>query len=68
MMGAILTSRESSSLASGHSVDVAWVDGFSTALQVAAVIAFVGAVTAAILIRKSHHPAEPTAVVEGATA
>lgn len=68
MMGAILTSRESSSLASGHSLDAAFVDGFSTALRVAAIIAFVGAVTAAILIRKGHHPAEPTAVAEGVTA
>jgi DHA2 family multidrug resistance protein-like MFS transporter len=68
VMGAILTSRESSSLASGHSLDVAFVDGFSTALEVAAVVAFVGAVTAAILIRKTDHPAEPTAVVEGAAA
>jgi EmrB/QacA subfamily drug resistance transporter len=67
-MGAILTSRESSSLASGHSLDVAFVDGFSTSLEVAAIIAFVGAITAAILIRKGHHPAEPTAVAEGATA
>jgi predicted MFS family arabinose efflux permease len=68
MMGAILTSRENSSLASGHSVDAAFVDGFSTALEVAAIIAFVGAITAAILIRKSHHPGEPTGVVEGARA
>jgi hypothetical protein len=66
-MGAILTSRETSSIASGHSVDVAFVDGFSSALHVAAIVAFVGAVTAAILIRRSHPP-EPTAVVEGATA
>jgi MFS family permease len=67
VMGAILTSRETSSIASGHSVDVAFVDGFSSALHVAAIVAFVGAVTAAILIRKSHPP-EPTAVVEGAAA
>jgi EmrB/QacA subfamily drug resistance transporter len=67
VMGAILTSRETSSIASGHSVDVAFVDGFSSALHVAAIVAFVGAVTAAILIRRSHPP-EPTAVVEGATA
>jgi EmrB/QacA subfamily drug resistance transporter len=67
VMGAILTSRETSSIASGHSVDVAFVDGFSSALHVAAIVAFVGAVTAAILIRRSHPP-EPTAVVEGAAA
>jgi EmrB/QacA subfamily drug resistance transporter len=67
VMGAILTSRETSSIASGHSVDVAFVDGFSSALHVAAIVAFVGAVTAAILIRRSHPP-EPTAVIEGAAA
>lgn len=67
VMGAILTSRESSSLASGHSVDVAFVDGFSAALRVAAIVAFAGAVTAAILIRKSH-TAEPAAVIEGVAA
>lgn len=68
LMGAILTARETSSLASGHSDAVAWVDGFSTALRVAAIIAFVGAVIAALLIRNRQHPPEPTTVVEGAAA
>jgi EmrB/QacA subfamily drug resistance transporter len=68
MMGAILSSRESSFLASGHNPDDAFVHGFSTALRVAAIIAFVGAVTAAVLIRRVR-PVEPAAqVAEGMTA
>ncbi len=67
-MGAILTSRETSALADGIPADDAFVDGFSTALLVGAVVAFVGAVIAAALIRRIH-PAEPGApAIEGVAA
>jgi len=56
VMGAILTSRQTNALASGASPAEAFVDGFQTALLVAAVIAFVGAVTAAVLVRQVTHP------------
>jgi EmrB/QacA subfamily drug resistance transporter len=52
VMGAILTSRESSALAAGASRPEAFVDGFQTALLVGAILAFAGAVTAALMIRK----------------
>jgi EmrB/QacA subfamily drug resistance transporter len=57
-LGAILTSRETSALAGGASADDAFVEGFSTALQVGAIVAFVGALAAAVLIRRVR-PAEP---------
>ncbi len=60
-MGAILTSRESAALAAGASRPDAFIDGFSTALVVAAGIAFAGALTAAALVRRIRH-AEPLAV------
>jgi EmrB/QacA subfamily drug resistance transporter len=56
LMGAILISRQSSSLSAGASPPEAFVDGFQTALLVAASIAFAGALTAALLVRKHHHP------------
>ena len=56
VMGAILTSRETNALAAGASPPEAFVDGFQTALLVAAAIAFVGAVTAAVLVRQVAHP------------
>ncbi len=56
MMGALLTSRESSALAAGASAPEAFIDGFRLALLVAAVIAFAGAVVAALLVRKVYHP------------
>ena len=56
VLGAILTSRQTSALAAGASPAEAFVDGFQTALLVAAVIAFVGAVTAAVLVRQVTHP------------
>jgi MFS family permease len=65
VMGAILTSRQSSALAGGASRPEAFVDGFQTALLVAAVIAFTGALAAAALVRKIHHP-EPSAIPEAA--
>ncbi len=52
MMGAILLSRQSAALADGVSPPEAFVDGFQTALLVAAAIAFAGAITAAVLVRK----------------
>ncbi len=52
VMGAILTSRESSALSDGANQAQAFIDGFSTSLEVAALIAFLGAMTAALLIRR----------------
>jgi sugar phosphate permease len=63
MMGAILTSRESSALADGASPAQAFLDGFRLALLVAAIIAFAGALTATLLIRKSAHH-EPAPAME----
>jgi hypothetical protein len=63
VLGAILTSRQTNALASGASPAEAFVDGFQTALLVAAVIAFVGAVTAAALVRQVTH-AETVPVAE----
>ena len=60
VMGAILTSRQTSALASGASRPEAFIDGFSAALVVGAIIAFLGAVTAAILIRKPATEPAPT--------
>jgi EmrB/QacA subfamily drug resistance transporter len=56
MMGAILTSRQAESLAQGASPSEAFVDGFQVALLVAAAIAFAGALTAALLVRRHQHP------------
>jgi hypothetical protein len=53
VMGAILTSQQSSALSSGATPREAFLDGFQAALLVGAIVAFAGAVTAAILIRKS---------------
>jgi EmrB/QacA subfamily drug resistance transporter len=55
VMGAILTSRQTDALASGASPQEAFVDGFQVALLVGAVIVFVGALSAALLIRKVQH-------------
>ena len=63
MMGAILTSRETSALRHGASRPDAFIDGFQLALLVAAIIAFAGALTAAILIRKAPHH-EPGPIME----
>jgi EmrB/QacA subfamily drug resistance transporter len=65
LMGAILTSRQSSALADGATGPEAFLAGFHTALEVAAVIAAVGAVAAAILIRQIRHP-DPLPAVEAA--
>jgi EmrB/QacA subfamily drug resistance transporter len=53
VMGAILTSQQSGALSSGATPREAFLDGFQAALLVGAIVAFAGAVTAAILIRKS---------------
>jgi EmrB/QacA subfamily drug resistance transporter len=64
LMGAILTAHETDALAHGASPSQAFLDGFQRALLVAAVIAWVGAATAAILIRKVRHTeAAPVAEV-----
>jgi EmrB/QacA subfamily drug resistance transporter len=63
VMGAILTSRETSSLAHGASRPEAFIDGFQRSLLVAAVIAWAGAITAALLIRKVRH-IEPERLAE----
>jgi EmrB/QacA subfamily drug resistance transporter len=55
VLGAILTSRQSSALAAGAGPPEAFVDGFQLALKVAAVFAFAGALTAALLVRRVRH-------------
>jgi EmrB/QacA subfamily drug resistance transporter len=55
VMGAILTARQRSELEAGASANDAFVAGFQSALLVGAAIAFAGALTAALLIRKVHH-------------
>jgi EmrB/QacA subfamily drug resistance transporter len=56
VMGAILTSRQTEALASGASPQAAFVDGFQVALLVGAIIAFTGALSAALLIRRVAPP------------
>ncbi len=68
VMGAILTSRESSSLAQGVDPKQAFVNGMHVAFLVAAGIAFAGAVTAALLIRKVEHHHHPEQAAEQAPA
>ena len=63
VLGAILASRQESALAAGASDAQAFVEGFQTALLVGAVLAFLGAVTAAALVRRVEHP-EPGGVAE----
>jgi hypothetical protein len=55
VMGAILTSRQADALAAGATREAAFVDGFQVALLVGAIIAFAGALSAALLIRKVRH-------------
>jgi len=63
VMGAIVAHVLDSSLAAGDPRPVAFVNGFQTALEVAAIIAFAGAFIAVLLIR--HTPsAEPEASIE----
>lgn len=56
VMGAILTSQQSSALAGGTTRPEAFLDGYRLALEVGAAIALLGAVAAAVLIRKIHPP------------
>jgi EmrB/QacA subfamily drug resistance transporter len=63
VLGAILTSRQESALAAGADASDAFVEGFQTALLVGAALAFLGAATAAALVRRVHHP-EPAVAAE----
>jgi EmrB/QacA subfamily drug resistance transporter len=56
VMGAILTSRQADALAAGATPQAAFVDGFQIALLVGAIIAFAGALSAALLVRRVRHP------------
>ncbi len=60
VMGAIVASSVSSSLASGHNPTDAFLNGFHDALRVASLLAIAGAVVATVAIRKveHRHPAE----------
>jgi len=55
VMGAILTAEQTAALAGGKSRPEAFLDGFSTTLEVGAALAFTAAVVAAVLVRKVHH-------------
>ena len=65
VMGAILTAQQTGALADGKTHPEAFLDGFSTTLRVAAVVAFVAAGVAALLVRKVRH-AEHAALQEAA--
>ncbi len=67
VMGSILQSRSTHSLAHGASAPQAFLDGFSTSLRVGAIFAFTGALVAAATVRKIHH-AEVHESVEAAAA
>ena len=67
VMGAILTSQSTSALERGATRPEAFLDGFQTALSVAAVIAFCGALVAVATVRRVDH-AEPVKATEGVTA
>jgi hypothetical protein len=60
VMGAILASGTNSALASGSTRIEAFMNGFHHALYVAALIAFAGALTAAVTVR-SHARDRPAA-------
>ncbi len=64
--GAIVAHVSASSLASGHTRPVAFVDGFQVGLQVAAAIAIAGAVIAVATIRTHSRPQVPLAEPEPA--
>jgi EmrB/QacA subfamily drug resistance transporter len=67
VMGAILTSQSTSALERGATPPEAFLDGFQTALSVAAVIAFCGALVAVATVRRVDH-AEPVKATEGVPA
>lgn len=60
-MGAIIAHE-----AGGRATPEAFIDGFSTALVVAAAVAFAGALDAAMLVRPHEVEAAPEAVAETA--
>ena len=67
VMGAIVASTISSSLAAGDSQPVAFLHGFHDGLRVAALLAFAGACVATGAIRKqAHHPHPAAEPVQGA--
>jgi EmrB/QacA subfamily drug resistance transporter len=59
IMGAIVASGVSNGLAAGDSRPAAFINGFHHALEVAAVIAFVGAVIAVVTLHHAHHKRSP---------
>jgi EmrB/QacA subfamily drug resistance transporter len=59
VMGAIVAAGISSSLKSGHARPEAFINGFHHALVTAAGIAFVGALLAALTLRKVEHREQP---------
>ena len=67
IMGAIVASGVSSSLAAGHSRPVAFVNGYHHAVEVAALIALAGAVVAAATLQHARHrPESEPSAAEGA--
>jgi EmrB/QacA subfamily drug resistance transporter len=66
LMGAIMAHEIERSRAAGKPPAEAFVDGFSTTLVVAALIALAGAVVAVALVRTHRHPDERAAAVEAA--
>jgi hypothetical protein len=55
VMGAILAAQSTDALEHGASRPEAFVDGFSTTLQVGAAIAFVAAAVAALMVRRARY-------------
>jgi len=61
LMGAIVAAGVSNGLAAGDARPVAFMHGFHHALEVASVIAFVGAAIAAVTLQHAHHKRQPAA-------
>jgi EmrB/QacA subfamily drug resistance transporter len=68
VMGAILTSQSEAALRGGATRPEAFIDGFQLSLEVAAVIAFCGAVVAAFTIRRPQRAQEGAEAAEAAVA
>jgi EmrB/QacA subfamily drug resistance transporter len=66
LMGAIVAHEIEASLGAGNPPAAAFVDGFSTALVVAALIALAGAAVAVTLVRTHRRPDEAAAPIEAA--